>query len=272
MIDCGEGAQVGMRQCGLKFSRLTDIFISHLHGDHVLGLPGLLSTMGLHDNHGSLTVHTFKDGIKVLKPFVDFFCRDVQFEIKYDPITPDAGVIWDNGSLSVTAFPLYHRIPATGFLFREAPKQPHLRGDMAEFFKIPIARRREICEGADFVTEDGMVIANDRLTSDPGPSWSYAYCSDTIYDPRVSEAVRGVDTLYHEATYDQSLAVRARARGHSTAREAALTALAVGAKRLIIGHYSKRYKTTDLLLEEAREVFPNTIAANEGDCIDLKSF
>lgn len=271
MVDCGEGAQVGMRQCGLKFSRLTDIFISHLHGDHILGLPGLLSTMGLHDNHGSVTIHIFKEGIKVLKPFVDFFCHDVPFEINFNPITPDSGIVWDNGSLAISTFPLYHRVTATGFLFQEAPKRRHLRGDIADFFKIPISRRKDICEGADFVTDEGVVISNDRLTSDPGPSWSYAYCSDTMYDPRVTESVMGVDTLYHEATYDHSLAVQARARGHSTAREAALTALEAGAKRLIIGHYSQRYKITDILLEEAREIFPNTVAANEGDSVDLKS-
>lgn len=270
MIDCGEGAQVGMRQCGLKFSRLTDIFISHLHGDHILGLPGLLSTMGLHENRGSVTIHMFEEGIKVMRPFIDFFCKDSPFEIIYDPISPRNQTVWDNGSLSVTTFPLYHRVPATGFLFREAPKRPHLRGDMADFFGIPLARRAEICAGADFVTEEGTVIENSRLTFPAEPPSSYAYCSDTMYDPRVTESVKGVGTLYHEATYDNTLERQARARGHSTAREAALTALEAGAGKLIIGHYSQRYKTVDRLLEEAREIFPNTVAAYEGMKADLR--
>ncbi|MDE6248530.1 MAG: ribonuclease Z [Paramuribaculum sp.] len=269
MIDCGEGTQVGMRQCGLKFSRLTDIFISHLHGDHVLGLPGLLSTMALHDKRGSVTIHTFADGIKVLKPFVDYFCRDNPYEIIYNPITPDNRVILDTGAISVRTFPLYHRIPCTGFIFQEAPKPRHLKGDMLEFFKVPIAQRNLIKYGADYVTPDGEVIANDRLTTPAAPSRSYAYCSDTMYDPRVVEAVRGVTTLFHEATYDDSLAATARERGHSTALQAAKAALEAQAQRLVIGHYSKRYPTPEVLLEEARTVFPNTVAANEGMSLDL---
>lgn len=269
MIDCGEGAQVGMRQCGLKFSRLTDIFISHLHGDHIFGLPGLLSTMGLHDNRGTVTIHTFEEGIKVIKPLIDYFCRESPFEIRFNPVAMKNAVVWDNGSLTVSTFPLYHRVAAVGYIFREGPKDRHLRGDMVEFYNVPVARRKDLKSGCDFVTEDGVVIPNSRLTTDPDPSRSYAYCSDTMYDPRVTAAVRGVDTLYHEATYDNSLEIKAHERGHSTAREAALTALEAGVRRLIIGHYSKRYLTADLLLEEARSLFPATIAADEGMVIDL---
>lgn len=140
---------------------------------------------------------------------------------------------------------------------------------MVRFHNIPVSAIRSIKEGADFVTPDGRIIPNAALTSDPDPSMSYAYCSDTMFDPRVAEAVKGVDTLYHEATYHSELAAQARERGHSTAAEAAQIAAMAGVKRLIIGHYSKRYTDVDILLADARQYFPEVIAAREGLTISL---
>lgn len=135
--------------------------------------------------------------------------------------------------------------------------------------QIPIAALKDIRNGNDYVNADGVRIPNERLTTPADPSVSYAYCSDTMMNKKVAAAVAGVDTIYHEATYDDSMAEKARQRGHSTASQAARIARLAGAKQLIIGHFSKRYKSEDLLLEQARQVFPNTIAANEGLKIDL---
>lgn len=274
MIDCGEGTQGRFRRQGLKFSRLTHIFISHLHGDHFFGLPGLLSTMALHGIEGEVTVHAFAEGLGLLKEWMDFFNREPSFRINYSPITPGSTeTIYEDGGLTVTAFPLYHRIPCSGFIFREKPLARPLRGDMLEFHKVPVAQRRAIKEGADFVKPDGIVVPNSALTLPAPKPGSYAYCSDTMYDPRVAEAVKGVGTIYHESTYGNELEAMARERGHSTARQAALTAQEAGAHKLILGHYSKRYDTEgeQRLLEEAREVFPDTILADEGMAIRVES-
>ncbi len=270
MVDCGEGAQLQFRKMGLKFSRLNHIFISHLHGDHMFGLPGLLSTMALHEVSGSVTIHIFKDGAELLKQWMDYFNRNSPFEIIYDVIEEgERRVVYEDSGLTVETFPLYHRTPCTGFMFKEKPKLRHINGEMVKFHNVPVWQMQALKEGQDFVKEDGTVIPNAYLTTDPESSVSYAYCSDTMFDLRVAADVNGVDTIYHEATYDDSLAAKARERGHSTARQAAEIAKAAGAQRLIIGHFSKRYLNEDILLAEAKEVFDNVIVANEGLRIEL---
>ena len=269
MIYCGEGAQKMMRRMGLRFARLNHVFISHMHGDHCLGLPGLLSTLGLHERTGTVVVHLPAEGLEVMKTMTDYFCRQSPFDIVYDPIEGDGGVVLDTPSLSVEAFPLYHRIPCYGYLFREKEKLRHLRGDMVKFHDIPVSRLQMIKEGADYVKPDGTVIANAMLTTPADPSRSYAYCSDTMFDERVAEAVRGVDLLYHEATYTSELARQARERGHSTAAEAARIAAMAGVKQLMIGHYSKRYDDLEVLVADARTEFAEVIAAREGLVVKL---
>lgn len=269
MIDCGEGAQKMMRMMGLKFARLNHIFISHLHGDHCLGLPGLLSTLGLHERTGTVTIHLPAEGVEVMKAMTDFFCRQSPFDIVFNPIEGDGGVLVDTPSLTVEAFPLYHRVCCYGFVFREKPRLRHLRGDMIKFHDIPIRELQAIKEGCDFLKDDGTVVLNSVLTTDPMPARSYAYCSDTMFDPRVAEAVKGVDLLYHEATYASDLAKDARERGHSTAAEAGRIAAMAGVKRLMIGHYSKRYTDFQVLVEDARSEFEAVIGANEGLVIEV---
>lgn len=269
MIDCGEGAQLSMRRMKLKFSRLNHIFISHLHGDHCFGLPGLLSTLALHEKSGTVTIHIFKEGARIFGDMIKYFCRDTPFDIRFNIIEPTEAVIYEDDALTVSTFPLYHRVPCVGFLFREKPKPRHLRGDMVKFYNIPVKQLHGLKQGEDFVTADGITIPNDRLTTPADPSVSYAYCSDTMFDPRVAEAVKGVDAIYHEATYDDEFAAKARERGHSTAREAGKIAAAAGASRLILGHFSKRYLSDDNHLNQAREEFPNVTIANEGLKIDL---
>ncbi len=271
MIDCGEGAQINMRRFHLKFSRLRHIFISHLHGDHCFGLPGLLSTLDLHEASGTVTVHIERAGAVAMKQMIDTFCGPTSYTLEWDIIEPGKRqVILDEPDLSVETIPLYHRTPCCGFLFREKEKPRHLLGDVANYYGIPAYRRREIREGADFVTADGTVIPNSRLTAEASPSASYAYCSDTMAVGRVAEDVEGVTTIYHEATYGDDNAHLARTRGHSTARQAGEIAAKAGASRLVIGHYSSRYTDIAPLVEEAAQTFNGQIiAADEGMTIDL---
>lgn len=269
MIDCGEGAQLQLMRQHLKFSRLTDIFISHLHGDHFLGLPGLLSTLSLHEKGGKITIHVFEEGAKILQAIMGVFCRETSFEIEYDIIKPEAAVIYENHALRVETFKLYHRVDCVGFKFVEKEKLRHLRGDMVKFFNIPVSQLQSIKEGADFVSSDGRVIENDRLTMPADKSMSYAYCSDTMCDERVADAVRGVDVLYHESTYADDCKYKAAPRGHSTAREAGVIARTAGVGKLILGHYSKAYDSVEPFLRDAREEFDNVVAGNEGLTIDI---
>lgn len=270
MIDCGEGAQLAMRRMRLKYSRLHNIFISHLHGDHCLGLPGLLSTMALHDIEGTVTVHTFAEGAEIFQRIINFFCRERTYDLRFNIIKPENAIVYEDKSLVVETFPLYHRVPCVGYIFREKPKLRHINREMVDFYDVPIAMRHSIKEGADYTTPDGTVIANGRLTTAAEPSRSYAYCSDTIYNPLVAEAVKRVDLIYHEATYADDKLDKAAQRGHSTAGQAAKIALEAGARQLIIGHYSKSYNDETQHLADARSIFHDTIAANEGMTIEIK--
>ena len=269
LIDCGEGAQAMMRRMHMNFSRISRIFISHMHGDHVFGLPGLLSTLDLHGKGGSVDVWMPADGVEIMRSITDYFCRETSFTINYHPVTGDGGLLYEDHALTVHAFPLRHRVPCYGYIFREKQGPRHLRPDMAKFYGIPVCRLNDIKAGADYVREDGTVVPNERLTLPPSPAVSYAYCSDTMFTEETARAVAGVDYLYHEATYDDSLADKARERGHSTAREAARIARMAGAGTLIIGHYSNRYTDVDILVRQAREEFPEVIAADEQLTIQL---
>lgn len=264
MIDCGEGAQMQMRRMKLKFSRLNHIFISHLHGDHIFGLPGLLSTMALLEKGGTVVVHIFKDGAQQMQSMLDYFCRDMPYKVEFNIIGRSNELIYENDAITVHTIPLFHRVPAVGFLFKEKPKQLHIDGEMIKYHNIPKYAINSLRQGADYVTEEGVVVPNSHLTRPSDPCMSYAYCSDTMKNDRVAEAVQGTEWLYHEATYDGSLALKARARGHSTAVEAAEIAKKAGVKNLIIGHFSQQYKDDTILLDDAKKIFPNTYLANEG--------
>lgn len=269
MIDCGEGAQLGMRKAGLKFSRLCCIFISHLHGDHVLGLPGLLSTLALHDFNGTVHVYMQQKGIDVIKACLDTFSHEPQYTLVFHPIGIEQAVIYEDDALTVETFPMPHTTPAVGFIFREKQKPRPLRGDMLEYYNVPIRERAAIKEDADFVDADGKVIPNKWLTTDPAPARSYAYASDTMKSQAVTRAVSGVDTLFHEATYADDKASVARDRGHSTARQAGQCAAAANVGKLVIGHFSKQYAADEsVLLNQAREEFANTTLAREGLTFD----
>lgn len=271
MIDCGEGAQLSMRRMGLKFNRLRNIFISHLHGDHVLGLPGLLSTLALCETQGEVHVYMPAHGVELMRQMIDMFAHSLTYHLELHPLKIGKELIYEDKGLTVETIALCHGVPTVGFIFREKEKPRQMRGDMLEFYKVPVSQRAAIKAGADFVADDGRVIRNAWLTTDPPPSASYAYCSDTVYNPGVVQAVAGVDTLYHEATYADDKAALAAQRGHSTARQAGQAAREAGARRLIIGHYSNSYAgREDLLRSQAEEAYgAPVILASEGKTITL---
>lgn len=270
MIDCGEGTQVQLRKSRLKFSRLNHIFISHLHGDHCFGLMGLISTFGMLERTADLHIYSHPDLKVLLNPHLDFFCKGMPYKVIFHDINPaERSIIYEDRSLTVETVPLKHRLPTCGFLFREKPTPNHIIREMTDFYKVPLYMMNRIKNGEDFVTDDGSVIPNSRLTTPSDPPRSYAYCSDTSYIPYITEQIQNVDVLFHEATFTDSEKARAKATQHSTARQAADIALKANARQLIIGHFSARYETEECLLNEAREVFPNTILANENLRIEI---
>ncbi|MDE6409681.1 MAG: ribonuclease Z [Muribaculaceae bacterium] len=264
MVDCGEGAQLAFQKHRLRFSRLRHVFLTHLHGDHVLGLPGLVSTLGLGGTGGKLAVHTFADGKKMLQKILYYFAGDLPFEVEFNIIEPEEAVILETPSLTVRTVPLRHRVPTVGFIFEEKEKPRHIRRDMIDFHQVPTSQIRFIKDGADFIRPDGRVIPNDMLTTPPTPSLSYAHISDTAYMPELAGKIGPVDLLFHETTYTEQHLAEAAPRGHSTARQAAMVARDAGAKALLTGHYSSRYKDDTVFLKEAQQIFPNVILNKEG--------
>ncbi len=264
MIDCGEGAQKELQRQHLKLPRLNHIFLTHMHGDHVFGLPGLIGTMALSGLEGDITIHTFEDGKKILSTMFDYFNRGLPIDVKFNVIRPEEAVIFENTSLRVRTIPLRHKIPAVGYVFEEKPGLRHIDRAMCDFHEVPIWAFNKIKAGEDFTKADGTIISNSILTKDPNPTRSYAHISDTSYMPDLAQKIRGVDLLFHETTYLAQDIEKARERGHSTAAEAARTALDAGAGHLLTGHYSSRYKDDTLFVEEARTVFPNVIQGKEG--------
>lgn len=270
MIDCGEGTQLQMRKARARIGRLHSVFISHLHGDHVFGLPGLLSSLGLLGRTAELTIYAHQEIEQFLKPLLNFFCQNLSYSVRLVLLKRKGfNLIFENKSISIHSFPLKHRIATSGFLIKEKEKQRHIKREMIDYYNIPIREINNIKNGADFITSQGIAIPNLRLTTPPNPQRSYAYCSDTVYDESIVKYIKGVDLLYHEATFAESEIVRAKKTGHSTARQAAEIAKMAQVKKLIIGHFSSRYSDLNVLLEEARAVFRNTELAEEKKIVDL---
>lgn len=265
MVDCGEGAQMQWSKVGLGMTRLGHVFITHSHGDHCFGLPGLISTMGLLGRTAELHIHAPAD----LKPLVDCtldnFCQGMDYDVVFHTVdTRQHQLVFEDRTLEVWSLPLNHRVPCCGYLFREKPLMPHIRPEMIEGYGIPRAYINSIKAGMDWTTEDGTVIPNSQLTRPADSPRSYAYCSDTLYMPKLAEYLHGVNLLYHEATFNDELLLRAQQTCHSTATQAAMVAREAEAHRLCIGHYSGRIKDERAHLAEAQAVFPNTCLAKEG--------
>lgn len=272
MIDCGEGAQLQLRRSHLKFSRLNHIFISHLHGDHCFGLMGLISTFGLLGRTADLHVYSPNGLEELYLPLLNFFCKKLTFKVIFHVFeVKSPSLIYEDRSVTVTTIPLKHRIPCCGFLFEEKRGLNHIIREMTDFYKVPIYELNRIKNGADFVTPDGEIIANNRLTIPADAPRKYAYCSDTIASKSIIEQIHGVDLLFHETTFAQSEISRAKETYHSTAQQAAEIALEAQVKKMVIGHFSARYENEEVLLDEATSVFPQTILAKENLCINVES-
>ena len=265
LMDCGEGAQLQLRRFGLKMQRIQHVLISHIHGDHVFGLPGLLSTFNLLGRKSDLHIYAHAELRKPLMQNVYSFMHELTYRIIFHTLSKTEKVLlYEDRKWEVFSFPLVHRIPVCGFFIRQKPALPHLRKLVRERYEIPSYQIPLIKAGADFTTQSGEVIANSELTLPASPSSSYAYCTDTLPLAGAVPFYAGSTLLYHEATFLESDRSLAEATFHSTAADAGRLASAAGASCLMLGHYSARYPDTALLVDEAKASFPNVIAASDG--------
>lgn len=270
MIDCGEGTQTQMRRSRVGFNKVMAIFISHIHGDHCFGLIGMLSSFGLLGRTMPLSIYGPKELGPILDMLLTTFCNDFDYEIKFHAVdTTRQEVVYEDRSLTVETIPLKHRLPCAGYLFREKPTLPHIRRDMIDFYRIPISQINNIKNGASWTDEEGNLIPNSRLTRPADPPRSYAYCSDTCFQPGLADRLKGVTCLYHESTYADEDEDKAQKYFHSTARQAAMVARDAGVGRLLLGHYSSKYNTEDVLLQQAKEVFAESSLTSEGMVVTL---
>ena len=218
-------------------------------------------------------IHSPRGLEELFAPLLSFFCKTLAYKVLFHEFeTKEPTLIYDDRSVAVTTIPLRHRIPCCGFLFEEKQRPNHIIRDMVDFYKVPVYELNRIKNGADFVTPEGEVIPNHRLTRPSAPARKYAYCSDTIYRPEIVEQIKGIDLLFHEATFAQTEQVRARETHHTTAAQAAQIALNAEVKQLVIGHFSARYEDESVLLNEAAAIFPQTVLARENMCITINNY
>lgn len=270
LIDCGEGTQMQLQKFNLKSSKIEKIFITHLHGDHYFGLVGLISSFHLYRRLAPLEVY----GPPMLKEIIEIQLKasntHLMFELIFKEI-PDgfSGIIFEDDRFEILTFPLRHRIQTQGYLFIQKSGLRKLKPEFVANYKVPNSAFNLIKNGEDFIDEKGNVLKNADITLDPVPSKSYAYCSDTVFDTSIVKYIQNVDLLYHEATFAEDNALLAKDKFHSTAKQAAEIANFANVDKLIIGHFSTRYKNVEVLLEEAKTVFQNTILAQEGLMIEI---
>jgi ribonuclease Z len=270
LVDCGEGTQFRMSKFGVKRGKLDHIFISHLHGDHFFGLIGLLTSFNLHWREHTLHIYGSPGLEEIINVHFKYSQTQLRFTISFHTVLDNkAAVIYEDNTLSVETIILKHRIPTTGFLFRE---KVHLRKIIPEKiveYNIPHDKIIDIKKGDDFVHTDGSRIPNQQLTLDPSAPRSYAYCSDTIYTDSFIKQIEGIDLLYHEATFAEEHAFRAPETFHSTAKQAAEVAKAAKVGKLLLGHFSARYENLQPLLSEAKTIFPESYLAIEGRTFEI---
>lgn len=271
MVDCGEGTQLQLRRTHLSFNKLGHIFITHIHGDHCFGLIGLISTFGLMGRTATLHVHAPVALEAMLKAQLElFFNYDIGYQVEFHAVdTTRQYIVYEDRSLTVESLPLTHRMPCCGYIFREKPGLPHIRRDMIDMYSIPLSQIQNIKQGADFMLADGTIVPNEKLTAKADEPRSYAYVSDTRYMPSLHKQLKGINTLYHEATYGDDKEKNAEKYYHSTARQAAMVASDAGIGQLLLGHYSSRYEDESILLKEAAQVFPHCRLTCEMDVIDV---
>ncbi|MEM7162409.1 MAG: ribonuclease Z [Bacteroidota bacterium] len=270
MIDCGEGTQLMMRKLKKRFQKIATIFISHLHGDHYYGLMGYLSTLHLLGREKEMKIFApkgLKEIIEVHQKHSNSYFRFPLTIIELE--SPRSELIYEDKKVNVYTVPLKHKIYCNGFLFKEKQRDRNILPEKIKEYSIPLIEIKNIKKGDDFKLPNGQIIKNSELTKDAPSPKSYAYCSDTSFNPDNANLLNGVNALYHEATFLEKDKDRAVYTKHSTAKEAGQMAKLVNAEKLIIGHFSARYTEFDALIDEAKSVFPSTIAAEDGITIEL---
>ncbi|MET6991091.1 ribonuclease Z [Sediminicola arcticus] len=270
LIDCGEGTQVQLRKHKIKFSRIQHIFISHLHGDHFFGLPGLISTFRLLGRKTDLHIYGpkgIKEAVTLLLKLGDSWTNYLL--IFHELTSKESDLVFEDEKVTVNTIPLDHRVYTNGFLFREKPAERKLNIEEVKKHQIDTCYYQNIKSGKDIVLDTGVIVPNHKLTLDPPRPKSYAFCSDTAYKPSIVPQINEVDVLYHESTFLESEQLMAPKTKHATAKEAANIAKAANVGLLILGHYSTRYASIELFKEEAMEVFERVELADDGKSFDF---
>lgn len=265
LIDCGEGTQVQLRKNKIKFSKINHIFISHLHGDHFYGLIGTISTFALLGRTTDLHIYGPKGVKEIITLQLRLSHSWTTYELFFHELeSTESEVIFEDNRVIVKTIPLKHRVYTNGFLFQEKPGERKLNVEAVQDYNIHTAYYQKIKNGGNVTLDDGTVIENEKLSFDPVPAMSYAFCSDTVYNEAIIPIIENVDVLYHESTFLESEASLALKTLHSTAKEAARIALKANAKHLVLGHYSTRYDGLERFKEEAEEVFANVLLGDDG--------
>ncbi|MEE4196723.1 MAG: ribonuclease Z [Bacteroidales bacterium] len=266
LIDCGEGTQLQIRKNKIRLGKINHIFISHLHGDHLFGLFGLISTFSLLNRQMDLHIYAHPELERILNHHINYFERTLPFQIIYHSLDPKNNeIIYEDKRVTVETIPLKHRIPTCGFLFKEKPHERNLKKNVVSQFNLSIREILSIKDGSALTLADGSIIPNHELTLPPYKQRSYAYCTDTAYSEKIIPLIKEVDLLFHEATFTEQLSHQAKQTFHSTAKQAAIIAQKARAKKLIIGHFSARYKDITPLVEEANSIFTPVFPAEDGE-------
>jgi len=269
LIDCCEGAQIQMRKFKIPLMKIDHIFISHLHGDHYLGLPGLLLTLHLLGRQKELHVYGPERLDEIINPNFSIPGIALSYKLTFHTISKGEEVIFKNKHLEVEAIEMNHRIPTFGFLFKEKTHKRNIKKHAVKMYQIPIDQMDSIKNGANLLNPDGGEILNSLITIDPPKPLSVAVLSDTGFSTQIIEKIMDVDLLYHEATFADDLEHIAIEKCHSTARQAATIAKLANARQLLIGHFSARYKDLEPIITQASEVFPNTLVAVDGMVVEV---
>ncbi len=263
LVDCGEGTQIQLSKYKIRRSRINHIFISHMHGDHYFGLPGLINSMGLLCREQELHLHAPLPLKEILDLQFAAANTKLPFELVFHPFAEE-GTIVDHSRYSVECFRVFHRIDCWGFIFREKKSPRRINREKALEYGVPELFYNRLKEGEDYIKADGSTISNEQVTIANTPNRSYAYCADTVYMESLAEKVKHASLLYHETTYLKDQEERAASRFHSTTIQAASLAKLAGVQRLVIGHFSSKYETLDAFETEAREIFDATQLGTEG--------
>lgn len=265
LIDCGEGAQWQMEKYKVRRSKIEHIFISHLHGDHFFGLWGLLTSFTLNNRTRPLSIYSPPGLEAILLPALRIGGAKLSFPLHFISVDPAVHqIVYENKQVSVATIPLLHRIPACGYLFQEKERPRNIRAEKIKAYDLSIPQIKAAKAGQDISLEDGRLISNQELTVEGIPPRSFAYCSDTRFTETIIPIIKGVDLLYHESTFCEDLKEKAEITMHSTAREAAIIAKKANAKKLVLGHFSSRYEEAAVFEQEARAVFAETYAGEDG--------